>query len=57
MIFRIDASLFVRLVSQLQRYNNAHSYYSVLFGNFVVGMKRVLDEQIVSKGYVHTFNF
>ncbi|CAD5208920.1 unnamed protein product [Bursaphelenchus xylophilus] len=42
----LPATLFVRLVSLLPRYNNPKSYFSTVFGNFVVAMKRILDEQM-----------
>jgi hypothetical protein len=40
--------LFVRLVFLLKKYTDSTTYFSVLFGNFVVGMKQVFDEQMVS---------
>ncbi|KAI6221221.1 Exocyst complex component 1 [Aphelenchoides besseyi] len=43
----VVAKLFVHLVSYLPRYSaNSTSYFSVIFGNFVVGMKRIFDEQM-----------
>ncbi|CAD5206186.1 unnamed protein product [Bursaphelenchus okinawaensis] len=42
----LPAALFVRLVSLLPKYNNPKAYFSTVFGNFVVAMKRILDEQM-----------
>ncbi|KAI6181480.1 Sec3-PIP2-bind domain-containing protein [Aphelenchoides besseyi] len=43
----VVAKLFVHLVSHLPKYStNSTSYFSMIFGNFVVGMKRVFDEQM-----------